>query len=114
MILKIQRKLKIFIPTLHPQAISVINLLMRFLGIILMVAGLACSPCKKLAEKICDCRQSQSDRTMCKKNLDLAAQHKSFQDAEDQTRCQEILNSPDCTCEAILSNQLEKCGLTRL
>lgn len=86
---------------------------MKLLAVILIFSAAACSPCRKLAEKICDCRLNQSDRTACKKNLDYSAQHKSFSKAEDKNRCQEVLNDPDCTCEALLSNQLEKCGLTR-
>ena len=86
---------------------------MKFLPVILIFVFASCSPCKKLADKICDCQLSQSQRTACKQNLDLQAQHKAFSLAEDKKRCEEILNDPECTCVAIQANQFEKCGLTR-
>jgi hypothetical protein len=80
------------------------------IGVLLLAA---CSPCKKLAEKICDCHGSQSERNNCKNRLSLLSQHKAFGLAEDTQRCEDILKSPDCTCQAIISNQYEKCGITR-
>lgn len=86
---------------------------MRFIWIILILGLTACSPCKKLAEKLCDCEKSQSARDACKKNLDLKGQHKAFSKAEDTGQCQAVLNNPACTCDAIRLNQYEKCGFTR-
>lgn len=73
----------------------------------------ACSPCKKLAEQICECEKTQSAQNNCKKNLDLRAQHKAFSKAEDKNRCQAILDSESCTCDALRARQYKKCGLTR-
>lgn len=86
---------------------------MRLIWIILILSLTACSPCKKLAEKICDCEKSQSARNACKKGLDLRGQHKAFSKAEDNARCQAVLDSSDCTCDALAANQYEKCGFTR-
>lgn len=86
---------------------------MKFVWIILALSFTACSPCKKLAEKICDCEKSQSARNNCKKSLDLRGQHKAFEEAEDKNQCQAALDNPGCNCDAIRLNQYEKCGFTR-
>ncbi|MEI6791134.1 MAG: hypothetical protein WCK42_08145 [Myxococcaceae bacterium] len=86
---------------------------MRLIWIILILSLSACSPCKKLAEKICDCEKTQSARNNCKKGLDIRKQHKAFSKAEDTARCEAALKNENCTCEAIRANQFEACGFTR-
>lgn len=86
---------------------------MKFFCVMLALSIAACSPCKKLAKQICDCEKNESARNNCKKNLDLRSQHKAFSKAEDRERCQAILDSGSCTCDALQAEQYESCGLTR-
>lgn len=67
------------------------------------------TPCRQLAEKVCDCTSSSTERTSC---LQFAANKDNSSivvTAEDQDRCESLL--PDCDCRLIDTPAgKERCG----
>lgn len=64
----------------------------------LLISGCK-TPCRQLSEKLCDCTSSTSERTSC---LQVAANKESavgtsvLVTAEDQDRCEALINECDC------------------
>lgn len=68
------------------------------------------SPCKDLADKICDCQPTRLRQDRCHTNVDAADRNTSLSGEEDD-RCQAILDSGTCTCEAVQAADYAACGL---
>ena len=80
----------------------------------LLVAGLTSgcdSACKELAYKVCDCQPSRSKESRCDVAIESAFENQEPSGDEDD-RCQSILDSGTCTCEAIEADNLSACGLS--
>jgi len=72
----------------------------------------ACDPCRDLAEKICDCKEStEEDRRRCRAELNVAKGHRYFGKAQDLKICEDALKN--CSCEELIKGQSTRCGLER-
>ena len=80
------------------------------LGSLFVVSGCG-SACKDLANKICDCQTTRAKEDRCRINIDAAADNFDLSD-EEENRCQEILDSGYCTCEALEVGAYSACGLS--
>lgn len=82
---------------------------------ILMVVFLmlsACDPCRQLADKICQCKETEEERRACNNDLSLAGQHEYFSTAKEQSICEQALER-NCSCEEINKGQDQGCGFYR-
>ena len=78
----------------------------------LAVLAAACgSACKDLANKVCRCQPTEAKKERCRINIDAAARNFNLSD-EQENRCQKIINSGSCTCDAVLAGDLSACGLS--
>jgi hypothetical protein len=69
------------------------------------------SACEDLANKVCRCQPTEAKKDRCKINIDAAVRNFDLSD-EQEDRCQKILDSGTCTCEAVLAGDLNACGLS--
>ena len=79
-----------------------------------LAAGLAfgCdSPCRELANKVCDCQTTRAKIARCEATIDSADQNIDPSDGESDV-CQQILDDGTCTCEALQAGDLAACGLS--
>jgi hypothetical protein len=76
----------------------------------LLAAGCA-TPCEDLAHKVCDCQPTRAKQDRCDTAIDAAVQNMDLSSEEDD-RCQAILDSGSCTCEAIAAADYAACGLS--
>jgi hypothetical protein len=65
-------------------------------------------PCVQLANRICNCEPTPSDRRACQQERITNQQSKIELDDADRTVCQAKLET--CTCDALDENDLEACG----
>lgn len=77
----------------------------------LLISAFACDPCYELATQLCDCKQTEEERSTCKKNLSLAKAHKFFDVAKDANTCKKALQ--ECTCKKIAEGNDLECGIYR-
>ena len=91
----------------------VVSRLMLFVGLMAILALVACDPCRTLADKICECEESNTARENCRRSIDMFSQMKNFDRASKTETCREILNSESCNCLAIRNGLIENCGMTR-
>ncbi len=70
-----------------------------------------CDPCHQLAERICQCRDSEEERRSCVSNLGLSQEHKYFKKAKDPEVCEQALKN--CTCTQFNNNEDKECGMYR-
>jgi len=78
----------------------------------LALAGSGCgSACKELGHKICSCQPTRAKESRCKTAVDAAAENFDLSD-EEEDHCQKILDSGDCTCEALEAGEYAACGLS--
>ena len=82
----------------------------HLLAITLLLFG--CDPCKQLAERICQCKNTEEERKQCSSDLSMAKQHQYFKDAGDGQACIEALKK--CSCAEINSGEDEECGMYRM
>lgn len=83
-----------------------------FLAASLALAGTGCgSACKELAHKICKCQPTRAKESRCKIAVNAAAKNFDISDQEEN-RCQKILDSGECTCEALEAGEYAACGLS--
>lgn len=80
-------------------------LLVGFLGLT------ACDPCRQLAEKMCQCRETEDERKTCTSNLSLANQHEYFAHINEPGVCEAALK--DCDCIKLNNNDDAECGMYR-
>lgn len=79
----------------------------------LALAGAGCgSACKELANKVCKCQPTRAKEDRCKTAVRAAAKNFDLSDKEED-RCQEILDSGSCTCEALEAGEYAACGLSQ-
>lgn len=77
----------------------------------LALGATACgSACKDLANKICKCQPTRSKENACKRSTSAAKRNLELSSKEEDA-CQEILDSGDCTCQALQAGDLAACGL---
>jgi hypothetical protein len=76
-----------------------------------LVASACGSACEDLAHRICNCQPTRAQRDRCRVNVDAAARNFDLSD-EQEDRCQAILDSGDCNCEALLAGDFAACGLS--
>jgi len=69
------------------------------------------SACKDLANKICACQPTRAKKENCEQNIRTATRNFELSDKEED-RCQKILDSGLCTCEAISAGAWHFCGLS--
>ena len=81
-----------------------------FLLALVLCAGCG-SACKDLAHKICDCQPTRAKKDRCNVSIDTLASNFSLS-VEEENRCQHILDSGRCTCEAIAAGDYSACGLS--
>ena len=72
----------------------------------------ACSPCRQLAELMCECQPEES-RRQCLSDLSLASQHEYFSRTFTPGVCEEALKKCG-SCLKINNLQDEECGQYRL
>ena len=88
--------------------------ILTFIVLLLALAVLATacgSPCEDLAHKVCRCQPTEAKKDRCNINIDAAVRNYDLSD-EQEDRCQKILDSGTCTCEAIEAGDLNACGLS--
>lgn len=61
--------------------------------LILLVSlfGMACDPCRQMAERICNCKEPLQARQDCISQLSLAPLHEGFLSAKRRERCERDL-----------------------
>jgi len=69
------------------------------------------SACRELADNICECQPTRAKVARCETTIETADRNIDPSDGEED-RCQEILDSGACTCEALNSGDLAACGLS--
>lgn len=69
------------------------------------------SACKDLAHKVCNCQPTRAKKDHCNQSIDSVAQNFDLSD-EEEDRCQNILDSGRCTCEALSAGDYSACGLS--
>ncbi len=69
------------------------------------------SACKDLAHKICNCQPTRAKKDHCNQSIDSVARNFDLSDREED-RCQNILDSGRCTCEALAAGDYSACGLS--
>lgn len=78
-----------------------------------LMGMVACDPCRQLADRICNCRETEEERRECSRELSLARQHEYFKNASEPGVCLEALQK--CTsCLKINNNDDAECGMYRL
>lgn len=97
---------------MRPMIRRLIHLLPVGLALLGLALGAsACgSACGQLARKICNCQETRAEEDACKLATDSAKRNFEPSDAEENA-CQKILDSGDCTCEALAAGDLAACGL---
>lgn len=68
------------------------------------------SACKELADKICDCQTTRAKEERCRRSVSTASSNIDPSD-EQESLCQQILDSQRCTCEALEAGVFAACGL---
>lgn len=82
-----------------------------FVFALLLSGAVGCShPCEELAYHICSCLETRAQQESCKLSIDAAKENIDVSSDEDD-RCQGILDSGKCTCEAIDAGDYAACGL---
>lgn len=92
--------------------VSILLALFALAGLAVLSAGCG-SACEDLANKICDCQPTRAKADRCKINVDTATRNMDLSD-EEEDRCQAILDSGLCTCEALEQGDLASCGLASM
>ena len=67
-------------------------------------------PCATLADRICQCEDTEYLRQVCSQRVELQKQQRKPTDA-DKKVCEAALKT--CTCEALESQDLTACGYAR-
>jgi hypothetical protein len=75
------------------------------------LAVAACDPCRSLAEKVCQCRETEEERKACISDLSLANQHEYFSQAKEPGVCEAALKK--CSCEGLNNSEDAECGMYR-
>ncbi len=86
---------------------------LRLLFFITAVSGsiASCaSPCRELADQICDCEPTELERLACVQRVENAEAETVVSDAQMQV-CSDLLASGDCTCDGLANSELAACGL---
>jgi hypothetical protein len=89
---------------------SIFLCLLVFVLLSLVVGGCG-SPCTDLANKVCNCQPTRARREHCKTAIAAADKNISLSSEEDN-RCQDVLDSGRCTCEALQGMDYAACGLS--
>jgi hypothetical protein len=89
-----------------------INGMVVLLGLGFVSLALGCgSPCEDLAYRICECQVSRSQKELCKNGIYSSTRNLSIS-SDDEDSCQAILDSGECTCEALQSGNQSACGVS--
>ena len=85
--------------------------ILTILVVLLSLAPLGCSdPCEALAERICNCELTSTDRAACRADR-ITSQQGTFTVSDaNRAVCTKALDT--CTCTAIDDNRLDLCGYT--
>lgn len=90
---------------------------MRYLAralIVMVVVGPALTgcidPCQQLAERICACELTESQRNQCREERITNQRDFLIADADSQEVCVAALET--CTCAALDENRTDLCGFT--
>ena len=67
-------------------------------------------PCDRLADKICDCENTEIETLQCKQRVEIQKDQRKPAD-EDRAACEAALET--CTCEALERMDLAACGFAR-
>ena len=78
--------------------------------VVFALAGCA-SNCVKLAQKICDCQPTQTDRDNCNSNVSARADQVHPTDADEQV-CGTLIDKCDCH-DLDTARGKENCGLAK-
>ncbi len=89
--------------------ITILALSVFMLGSPVFITGCG-SACEDLADKICKCQPTRIKEDTCRISIDAAKKNLDVT-SEQEDVCQEILDSGDCTCEALAAGDYEACGL---
>ena len=74
-----------------------------------VVVTAACQdPCVALAERICSCEPTESDRRSCRNDRIVNQQSKVEISDADRDVCEQKLDT--CSCNALDENDLDACG----
>lgn len=68
------------------------------------------SPCRELADYICNCQSTRAKRESCRNSIAAADSNIDPSD-EEEDACQRILDSGRCTCQALAAGEYAACGL---
>jgi hypothetical protein len=82
-----------------------------FYGLLFSLLSGCGSACKDLANKVCDCQPTRAKEDRCHRSIDAASSNFDLSD-EEEDACQAILDSGECTCEAIEAGNFAACGLS--
>src|SRR6185436_795269 len=86
----------------------VVAVVLGVVGLV-VVGGAGCEdPCVTLANRICNCEQSSSERINCRSDRITTQQSSIKIEDADRVVCEEKLKT--CTCDALDVNEFDKCG----
>lgn len=89
--------------------ISIFALAVFLVGSTSFLSGCG-SACEDLADKICKCQPTRLKEDTCRISIDAAKKNMDLS-SEQEDVCQEILDSGNCTCEALAAEDYQACGL---
>ncbi len=92
------------------KSISIVAFSALMFGSGLFLGGCG-SACEDLADKICKCQPTRIKEDTCRISIDAAKKNLDLTSEQEDT-CQEILDSGDCTCEALAAGDYQACGLS--
>lgn len=75
-----------------------------------LFALLGCDPCATLADRICQCEDTEYLRQQCTTRVELQKQQRQPTDSDKQA-CEAALKT--CTCAALDGQDLTACGFAR-
>ena len=90
---------------------TVPHIVSKIFCILLLLLNFSCAkPCDSLADFICECEDTESQRQECKSRVE---REKGILEATEQEEefCDQALDT--CTCEELEKNNLAACGFVR-
>lgn len=88
---------------------SKVSSVLAVVGFGLMWGG-CIDPCQQLAERICACELTESQRNQCRQERISNQRDFLVADTESQEACAAALDT--CTCTALDQNRTDLCGFT--
>lgn len=74
---------------------------------------MACDPCRQLAERICQCHETEEDQKKCLADLNMASQHEYFSKNNHPQLCEDALTKCGDCAKINNDKDYDNCGIYR-